>query len=84
MRKAMNLALLPSIASEAAARLEADESQLAMFAWPQVFGSTSGPHGGIGGAAMTSFQVVAFEAPDGQAIKWCDGVWKAWDGKQNW
>lgn len=84
MRKVMEFSKLPELASEAAARIEADVEELAMFAWPQVFGSTAGPHEGIGGAAMTTFQVVAFEAPDGQAIKWCDGVWKPWNGKQDW
>ena len=27
------------------------------YAWPQVFGSTAGPFGGIGGATMTSFTI---------------------------
>jgi hypothetical protein len=35
---------------------------LSYFAWPQVFGSTTGPNGGIGGQAMSSFTIEAFVA----------------------
>lgn len=36
------------------------KNQLLYYAWPQVFGSTSGPFGGIGGAAMTTFTIEAW------------------------
>lgn len=86
MIKRQNFANVPAVAEEAAERLETTAERLSMWAWPQVFGSTSGPHGGIGGAAMTRFQVLGFEADDGQAILWCDGVWKPWPAplKQQW
>lgn len=48
----MDISKLPAIADEAAARLETTTDRLMLWAWPQVFGSTSGPRGGIGGAAM--------------------------------
>lgn len=33
---------------------------ISYLAWPQVFGSTAGPHPGIGGQAMSSFTVEAY------------------------
>jgi hypothetical protein len=33
-----------------------------------MFGSTSGPWGGIGGAAMTNFRIVAFYTEAGMAV----------------
>jgi len=30
------------------------------FAWPQIFSSTAGPHGGIGGQAISTFTVEAW------------------------
>jgi hypothetical protein len=38
----------------------ASAEQLEYFAWPELFCSTSGPYGGIGGAVMTTFTVEAF------------------------
>lgn len=73
-----------ALLDEAAARLEATADDLQWWAWPEVFGSTSGPRGGIGGQTVTTFQVIGFEAEDGQRIKWCSGVWKPWDGEQRW
>lgn len=32
--------------------------------WPQIYGSTAGPWGGIGGSAMTSFLTVVVECPN--------------------
>lgn len=75
---------IKALLDEAAARLETRVNELQWWAWPEVFGSTSGPRGGIGGQMMTTFQVIGFEAEDGQRIKWCSGVWKPWDGQQRW
>lgn len=50
------------------------------YSWPEAFPSTSGPHGGIGGQAITIFQVFAFRTPDGKTTKCCDGIWKSWNG----
>lgn len=33
---------------------------LSYYAWPEMFGSTSGPRGGIGGCAMTDFTIEAW------------------------
>jgi hypothetical protein len=85
MTRALDFSKIPAVADEAAARLETTVDRLSMWAWPQVFGNTSGPHGGIGGTAMTTFQVLAFEADDGQSILWCDGLWKPWTSRnQQW
>ena len=50
------------------------------YSWPQVFGSTSGPKGGAGGCAMTTFQVYAFDTGVRQ-YKYCSGVWRKWTGE---
>jgi len=56
------------------------------YSWPQAFGSTSGPRGGIGGQMVTSFQVYAFDPLVGRKQKFCAGVWKEWNGEfqGNW
>lgn len=58
-----------------------DHRDIQWYAWPQMFGSTAGPGSGVGGRAMTTFQVVAFELPDGQMLKFCAGHWKRWNGQ---
>lgn len=42
------------------------------WAWPQVFGSTAGPFGGIGGQAMTTFTIEAWVCGSVAAI-FCGG-----------
>lgn len=65
------------------------ERDVAWYSWPQVFGSTSGPRGGIAGQVVTTFQVYAFTAhgsKESVRIKHCHGVWKRWNGEpmSNW
>lgn len=48
--------------------LECPEKYIEWYSWPETFGSTSGPHGGIGGQTMTSFQVFGFRGPDGAML----------------
>lgn len=61
-------------------KVDAREDYFEWYSWPQMFGSTAGPHGGIGGAACTNFQVFLFYNLE-KHIGWmyCDGVWKEWD-----
>lgn len=40
------------------------------YAWPQTYGSTAGPFGGIGGQAMSTFTLEAFENM-GYAVVFC-------------
>lgn len=40
--------------------LRFDVDSLRYFAWPEVYGSTAGPFGGIGGATMTVFTLEAW------------------------
>jgi hypothetical protein len=63
-------------AFEAAKILETRADFLEYYAWPQTFGSTSGPFGGIGGQAITTFTIEAFS--DGRdAVLFCKGrKWK--------
>lgn len=45
--------------------------------FPYLFGSSSGPHGGIGLCVMTEFQIYIFQdRQSGKIIKYCDGTWK--------
>jgi hypothetical protein len=37
-----------------------DTGMISFYSWPQIFSSTAGPGGGIGGQMMTSFQFYAF------------------------
>ena len=50
------------------------------WSWPELFATTSGPGGGFGGAAITEFQVYAFNAY-GKRMKYCAGVWRHWNGE---
>lgn len=63
-----------------------DEEALEWRSWPQMFGSTTGPWSGIGGAAVTSFQVavavghagrliLVFAGSDLLAYGWTDASW---------
>lgn len=42
------------------------------YAWPQTFGSTSGPFGGIGGQTISCFTIEAY-AFAGDAVLFCNG-----------
>lgn len=66
-----------------------DEEALRWRSWPQTFESTAGPWGGVGGAAMTDFQVtvavdraasllLVFVGSDLFAYGWSDDTW-FWD-----
>lgn len=37
-----------------------NSDDLSYYSFPKIYGSTSGPFGGIGGAAMTTFQIEAY------------------------
>jgi len=52
---------------------------LEWWSWPEVFGSTAGPRGGIGGQTVTTFQVFGFwdDASD-TGILYCSGFWRPW------
>lgn len=63
---------------EAAARLRAVPSDLEIVEWNQMFGTTAGPHSGVGGCAMTAFPVIGFKSPSGYGVMWCDGLWRTW------
>jgi len=57
------------------------------WSWPEVFGSTAGPGGGIGGHMMTQFQVFGFQSDYGEKpILFCAGKWRIWRNfpEQRW
>lgn len=86
MRRQMDYSKIEDIAKEAATHLGTSVDYISMWAWQELFGSTAGPRkGALGGAAMTWFQVLAFESEDGQGIMWCAGEWKPWTHReQKW
>lgn len=45
---------------EAAIELGVSCSAIDYYAWPQIFGDTAGPFGGIGGQAISSFTIEAY------------------------
>ncbi len=51
------------------------------YAFPEVFGQTSGPHGGIGGSAMSAFTVEAYVYQDIATVYVCSGKYKLRKGK---
>ena len=75
---------IKALLDEAATLMETKVDRVQWWAWPEVFGSTSGPRGGVGGQILTTFQVFGFEAENGRMVKWCSGIWRAWDGRQKW
>lgn len=49
---------------------------VAYYAWPETFGSTAGPCGGIGGCAMSTFTVEAWVCDDyGPTVFTCAGMY---------
>ena len=48
------------------------EEDLGYYAWPQAFGSTCGPFPGIGGSAISTFTIEAWEF-NGKALYFCQG-----------
>jgi len=65
---------LPSLlASTAAEELNCNENELEYWAWPQVYGSTTGPFGGLGGQALTTFTIEAWHNGAGKAVLFCQG-----------
>lgn len=65
--------LLRCVAEKADCSIE----EIEWYSWPQVFGTTAGLKGGIGGAAMTNFQAYGFLTGT-KGVKYCAGVWKDW------
>jgi len=52
------------------------------YAFPETFASTSGPHGGIGGSALTTFTVEAYVCDGiGPTVYVCDGRHKLVKGQ---
>ena len=74
-----------SLIAEAAKLAGCESHEVEWYSWPQVFGTTAGPHGGAGGNQITAFQVFAFIAP-GLMLRCCNGVWRRWSGEfqQRW
>ncbi len=52
------------------------------YAWPELFSSTSGPRGGIGGQALTTFTMEAWVCDEsGPTVYECAGVYRFEDKK---
>lgn len=66
-----------ALIKNAAEKCDCGENDINWWSWPQTFSSTAGPHGGIGGQALTTFQVFGFEG-NGRRFLFCDGLWKMW------
>ena len=59
---------------DAADSLQTDINNLEYYAWPEVFGTTSGPFYGIGGASMSTFTIEAWvNESTGECIYFCLG-----------
>lgn len=59
--------------------IEAHRHSMSYWAWPQTFGSTAGPFGGMGGSAITTFTMEAItvgpirDIGGGPAVIFCNG-----------
>lgn len=52
-----------------------DPDSLSYYAWPELFSSTAGPQGGIGGQAMSTFTIEAWLCePAGPTVFTCAGM----------
>jgi len=52
------------------------------YAFPETFASTTGPHGGIGGASISTFTVEAYVCDGvGPTVYVCDGKYRFTKGK---
>ena len=51
-------------------------AELDFYAWPQTFGNTAGPSGGIGGCAISTFTVEAYVCDgNGPTVYICNGMY---------
>lgn len=70
---------LPSITEEKAVEIMtidngAFANDMSYYAWPETFGSTAGPFGGLGGAAMSTFTIEAWQDNyTGKTLLFCNG-----------
>ncbi len=69
---ARNANSLPSMSRTQAIELLGEFEQPHYYAWPESFGSTSGPFRGIGGQAITTFTIEAW-AGETEALYVCNG-----------
>jgi len=67
---------LEEVREKAAELLSVDVEELELFAWEQTFANTTGPHGGLGGQALTKATVFVFKDFKGNYIAYCQGVFK--------
>jgi hypothetical protein len=84
----------PTISEVDAAKLIAERSgqpisgRLVFHAWPESFPNTTGPFGGIGGQAFTTFQIEAWEADVNMALVFCNGkalgFIRDFDAREQW
>ena len=59
-----------------------NRNNISFYAWPQTFGSSSGPHKYVGGQMITPFTVFVFVDIFEFAMAFCCGKWKFIDRGQ--
>jgi len=66
---------LPTLERTEAAMMlgDGDPTNLIYISWPELFGSTTGPFGGIGGQAMTWFRMEAWINTNQEGLVFCNG-----------
>jgi len=62
--------------TDAVARLGCHPSEILYYVWPQTFSSTSGPFGGIGGQAISTFRMEALSDGRNAALYCGRRFWK--------
>lgn len=77
---------IDKLLTEVADREGCEPEEIEWFAWPQAFPTTAGPSGGAGGNICSTWQVIAFNPPNGRKQRVCGGRWRHWNGEfmQRW
>lgn len=69
--------------AQAATKMGCHAEDIRWWSWPETFSSTAGPRAGVGGQAITWFQVYGFECAgfpvDLDAVLYCAGKWRRWE-----
>ena len=84
MKNEQSIFVPSKLLEEAAERFSGNlfPDDIEWYSWPQPFGTTAGPHRGVGGTEITNFQVFGFRSPLGEGLLCCAGIWKEWHQKE--
>lgn len=68
----MNLQNMDDTRTKVAGELSVPTQYIDYYAWPQMFSSTAGPFGGVGGQVVCTYTIEAYAHGD-EAVIYCNG-----------